>query len=146
MTISVSDPSGRTWLISRRLFHRRRLLRRRRPRFPSDALDVVGNIAFTDGLAGIVAGIAILVGILAIVEFWPLIILVIELVVVAAVGAVHALLGRRIVVAESDGDVWSWTVKGQPASVRLAARVARAVREGAAFPPGGRLESAASDA
>ena len=139
--MSVSDSSGRTWLISRRLFHPPRFPRRRgRRTSASDLVDGLNFDLFSEGLAGLVVGIAILIAILAIFEFWPLIIFVIELVVVAAIGGVHALLGRRIVMAESDGEVWSWTVKGQPASARLAAKVARAVREGTPFPPGGRFE------
>ncbi|HET6171483.1 MAG TPA: hypothetical protein VFD90_02680 [Gaiellales bacterium] len=101
-------------------------------------------MGIADGLAGLVVAIAIVVGILAIVEFWPLVIFGVELVVVAVAGGVHALLGRRVVVAESDGEIWSWTVKGQLASVRPAARVARAIREGVAFPPGGRFQRATS--
>jgi hypothetical protein len=143
MSLSVSDPAGRKWRISRRLFHPPRIRRRQRPSVSvPDAIDVVGNtVPVAEGLAGVVFVIAILIGVRAIVEFWPIIVFVIELVVLTALGGVHALLGRRIVMAESDGDVWTWTVKGRSASVRLAASVARAVREGAAFPPGGRVET-----
>jgi hypothetical protein len=144
MTVSATEPSGRIWLITRRLFHPPRLSRRRRRPSAKEGVDLVG-LDVGEGLAGLVIAITIFVGVLAIVEFWPLIIFVIELLVVAAAGCVHALRGRRIVMAESDGDVWSWTVKGQPASVRLAERVAEAVREGTPFPVGGRLERAAPD-
>jgi hypothetical protein len=138
--ISVSDPSGRTWLITRRLFHRRRFAGLRPNVRARDGLDVIGNLDFSDGLAGIVIAAAILVGFLAVIELLPLIVFLVELAVLAVAGGVHALRGRRVVVAESDGDVWSWTVQGQPAATRLVGEIARAVREGSAFPPDGRCE------
>jgi len=91
-------------------------------------------------------GIAIVVAILAIVTVWPIIVFLVELVIVVVVGCVHAVLGRRLVVAETDLERWYWVVRGQPASVRLVARIVEALQNGTDLPPGGRFESMASSA
>jgi hypothetical protein len=144
---TLIDRSGQTWQISRRLFVR--------PRFPGlgrrpsagDGLDAglnFGSFDISGGLSGLAIALLLVVAVLAIVTVWPIVVFLIELVVVALAGCVHALLGRRIVVAETDREVWSWVVKGQPASVRLVARIADALHEGGELPPGGRLQTTAS--
>ncbi len=143
MELSVSDPSGRTWLVSRRLFRPSRVGRRRRPSV-GDRLEAV-RFADTDigeGLVAVVIAIVFVGAALAILEFLPFILFGAEVVLVAAAGSYHALRGRRHVTAESDGDVWSWTVAGPFAATRLLARVVRALESGSELPPGGQLETA----
>jgi hypothetical protein len=48
---------------------------------------------------GVAVGLAIVVAILAIVAVWPIVVFLLELVLVLVAGCLHALLGRRVVVA-----------------------------------------------
>jgi hypothetical protein len=146
MTATAVDPSGRAWRISRRLFMRPRFRGFGRPS-GSDAFDAAANgFGLTDGLTGLALAIALIVAVLAIITVWPIILFLIELVIVAAVGGTHAVLGRRLVVAESDREIRSWIVRGQSASARLEARVALALQEGTELPPGDRVEPVAAPA
>jgi hypothetical protein len=140
----VTDPSGTTWRVSRRLF------RLPRWRGRADLLDAV-DVGFIDVDAGgflvsIVAGIVLAIVVtVAIVLVLPLIAFVAELLIAVALVGVKALLGRWTVVAETGRGRATWRVKGSRRSQELVSTVAAALATGAPVPAGSTFETIPSE-
>ncbi len=133
--MQVTDPSGKTWRVERRLVQLPHWRRTRRPSLDGavDGLDAVG---YVDGLEALGIALAVLLVILlSIVFVFPLLILIVELVLAGLLLVGRFLLGRWTVVAVTHDERRSWHVRGHRESKRFAAEVADALRSGSVLPP-----------
>lgn len=139
--MQVTDPSGRSWQIRRRLIQLPRWRGFGRPRL--DASD--GVVASTgDGLESLVVGLLVVLAIaLSIAFVWPLVVLIAEFVGAILLLAVRLLLGRWTVAAETTGERRSWRVRGNRESARFAAHLAEVLRTTGAPPVEESFESTA---
>jgi hypothetical protein len=137
----VVDPQGRSWRVERRLFPR--LGRRRRDLDALDQLDGVGS--FADDLTGVFVVVAAIVVIaLIIVIVLPLLLLVAEFSVALLLFCWRALLGRWTVVAHTDTERRTWSVRGRRQSAELRNLVAAGLASGTQLPPPSAVETIAS--
>ena len=143
--MKVTDPSGRSWQIRRRLIQLPRWRGFGRPHL--DAADAAVASTGDGGLAGLVVGlIVVLMLALSVAFVWPLVVLIAELVGAILLLAVRLVLGRWTVVAETTGERRSWRVRGNGKSARFAAHLADVLRTTGALPVEDSFEStAASD-
>ena len=138
--MKVTDPSGRSWQIRRRLIQLPHWRGFGQPHL--DAADGVAASTPGDGLESLVVGLLVVLAIaLSIAFVWPLVVLIAELVGAILLLVVRLLLGRWTVVAETTGERRSWRVRGNRESARFAAHIADVLRTTGAPPVEDSFES-----
>jgi hypothetical protein len=141
--VEVKDRAGRTWVVNRRLVRRPAWRGFAKPRF--DATDGVTASSGGGGLGDLAIGVVIVVTIVVSAALvWPVIVLLVELLVAAALLSVRFVLGRWTVVAETAGERNSWSVRGRRQAAALVAEAANALRTGDSLPGRASFESTAS--
>jgi hypothetical protein len=130
--VQVTDPSGRTWRVERRLIELPHWRTVERPSFD------LARFAFSgeNPVAGLLIGSAVaILMVLSFVFVFPLLILIAELVLAGLLLVAHFVFGRWTVIASTYGERKSWRVRGRRESQRLATQVADALRSGSVLPP-----------
>ncbi len=146
--MQVTDPSGKTWEVKRRLVQLPRWPGVGRPHF--DVSDGVVASSGDGDLASLAVGVAVVILLVLSVAFvWPLLVLVAELALAGLLLVGRFLLGRWTVVAETQGERRSWRIRGRERSRHFAAQLADLIRSGGSLPteemfestptPGGRV-------
>jgi hypothetical protein len=128
--VQVTDPSGRTWQVERRLIQ---LPRWRGFGEPVDGSDAV--LGTSDDLTGLLIAVGFAIALLiATVVVWPLLLFLAELLAAALLVGARLLLGRWTVVAETQDERKSWRIRGHGESKRFATQVVELLRSGSALP------------
>jgi hypothetical protein len=141
--VDVREPSGRWWTVKRKLIRLPRFRGFGRPRL--DASDGVVASSGSDGAAGLVVGVVVVVTLVLSVAFvWPVIVLLAELLFTAILVGIRFALGKWTVVAESVGERHTWRVRGRARATTFASEVAESLRLGRGIPAGGSFESRVS--